>query len=237
MSECDNIPNPPEVEAAFPAGSVPENKVTDISALCSYGMRAHVMTGFLRQLLINHFADPKNIEEPRIRKHIEAMGAWAPVDEDSNHDGILVESITRWLPAAADKRPAVLIKRNDWKWAREGIGDFGQGNSYTGSSTYSAFWHGSHTLFCLAQNGAEAEFLTTEVIRFLAHYAPAIRTEMNLHKFNIESVGGVGEVEEVTKGYAAPVTVAYVSEESWTLQPHAPRLKRVVFRASELLSG
>jgi len=237
MSDCDYIPNPPEVEAAFPAGSEPEERLTNISSLCSNGMRAHVMTGFLRQLLISHFSDPDNIDEPRIRKQIENVGAWAPVDSETNHDGIVVESITRWLPQAADNRPAVLIKRNDWSWLRQGIGDLTQGNVYTGSSTYSAFWQGSHTLFCLSQNGAEAEFLTTEVVRFLAQFSPAIRTEMNLHKFNLESVGGVSEVEEVTKGYAVPVTVAYVSEESWTLQPHAPRLKRVVFRASELLSG
>lgn len=237
MSECDDIPNPPEIEAAFPAGTVPEQRLTNISSLCSNGMRAHVMTGFLRQLLITHFSDPDNIDEPRIRKQLENAGAWSPIDGETNHDGIVVESITRWLPQAADNRPAVLIKRNDWGWKRQGVGDLTQGNQYTGSSTYSAFWQGSHTLFCLAQNGAEAEFLTTEVIRFLVRFAPAIRSELNLHRFTLESVGAVSEVEEVTKGYAVPVTVAYVSEESWTLQPHAPRLKRVVFKASELLSG
>lgn len=237
MSDCADIPNPPEIEAAYPAGTEPEDRTTSVSALCSYGMRAHVMTGFLRQLLIGHFSDPKNIEEPRIRKHIEAIGAWAPVDDELTHNGIVIESITRWLPQAADKRPAVIIKRNDWSWLKQGIGDLAQENLYTGNMTYSGLWRGSHTLFCLAQNGAEVEFLTTEVVKFLLTFSQTIRRELNLHKFQLENVGGVREVDEVTKGYAAPVTVAYVSEESWSVQPSAPRLKRIVFKASELLSG
>lgn len=237
MSDCEDIPNPPEIEAAYPAGSEPENRITNISALCSYGMRAHVMTGFLRQLLIGHFSDPKNIEEPRIRRHVETIGGWTPVDEELANNGILIESITRWIPQAADKRPAVLIKRNDWRWAKQGIGDLAAENRYTGNTTYSGLWQGTHTLFCFAQNGAEVEFLTTEVVKFLLTFSPVIRTEMGLHKFYLETIGGVREVDEVTKGYAAPVTVAYVSEEIWSIQPYAPRLKRIVFKASELLSG
>jgi hypothetical protein len=38
------------------------------------------------------------------------------------------------------------------------------------------------------------------------------------------------------QGYAVPVTVAYVAEESWALQPVAPRLKRIVLKASELFA-
>jgi hypothetical protein len=64
-----------------------------------------------------------------------------------------------------------------------------------------------------------------------------IREQMNLHQFYVDEVGGVGEVQEVTQGYAVPVTVAYVAEESWSVQPYVPRLKRIVFKASDLLSG
>jgi hypothetical protein len=59
---------------------------------------------------------------------------------------------------------------------------------------------------------------------------------MNLMKFGVTEVGGIGEVQEVVQGYAVPVTVAYVAEESWALQPVAPRLKRIVLKASELFA-
>lgn len=236
MSDCNNPTNPPEIEAQFPAGSTPEKRLGTVSALCSYGMRPHVMTGFLRQLLMTHFSDPNNIEEPKIRRHVETLGTWKPADQGTDSGGILIESITRWLPNTADKRPAILIKRNSWRWLRQGIGDLTGKNDYTGESSYAGFWEGSHTLFCLAPSGVETEFLTTEVVKFLINFSPLIRDQMDLHKFIVSEVGGIGEVQEVVQGYAVPVTVAYVAEEAWSLQPYAPRLKRIVFKASDLLS-
>lgn len=235
MSTCDNT-NPPDDTSQFPPGSKPENRVNSVSALCSYGMRPHVMTGLLRQLLLGHFSDPENIEEPRVRRQLEELGAWKPADNGLNAGGILIESITRWQPATADKRPAILIKRNAWKWNRLGIGDRMSTNVYEGSTQHTGLWEGSHTLFCLAPSGAETEFLATEVIKFLHRFSPWIREQMNLFQFIVSEVGGVGEVQEVIQGYAVPVTVAYMAEESWTLQPYAPRLKRIVFKATDLLS-
>lgn len=235
MSTCDDL-NPEEIEELYPEGSAPENRVKKVSALCSYGMRPHVMTGLLRQLLVDHFADIQNIEDPKVRRQIETLGAWQPVENGLNQPGILIESITRWNPNNADKRPAVLIKRNDWRWMRQTIGDKAGENPYTGSTSYMGFWEGSHTLYCLAQNGAETEFLTTEVVRFLVTFSPLIRDQMDLMRFLVSSVGGIGEVQEVIQGYAVPVTVSYVAEESWELQPYVPRLKRIVFKASDLMS-
>ena len=235
MSTCDDL-NPEEIEELYPEGSAPENRVKKVSALCSYGMRPHVMTGLLRQLLVDHFADVQNIEDPKVRRQIETLGAWQPVENGLNQSSILIESITRWNPNNADKRPAVLIKRNDWRWMRQTIGDKAGENPYTGSTSYIGFWECSHTLYCLAQNGAETEFLTTEVVRFLVTFSPLIRDQMDLMRFLVSSVGGIGEVQEVIQGYAVPVTVSYVAEESWELQPYVPRLKRIVFKASDLMS-
>lgn len=236
MTDCNDAPNPPEVEAQFPDGSAPEKRIERVSSLCSYGMRPHVMTGLLRQLLLAHYSDPNNIEEPRIRRQLAEIGMWKPSDNGLNAGGILIESITRWQPATADKRPAILIKRNGWRWMRQGIGDKLGTNVYEGSSTYAGMWEGSHTLFCLAPAGAETEFLATETVKFLHNFGPWIREQMGLHQFHISEVGGVGEVQEAIQGYAVPVTVAYMAEEAWTLQPYAPRLKRIVFKATDILS-
>jgi len=237
VTDCNSNPNPPEVDALFPPDTEPENRLPKVSSLCSYGMRPHVMTGFLRQLLIGHFSDPENIEEPRLRRQLFNLKEWEPVSEEIDYRGVLIESITRATRRSADKRPAILLKRNSWQWLRKGIGDLTDKNLYTGEASYSGFWEGSHTVFCLAQNGAEAEFLAMEVVKFLILFSPMIREQMELHRFFVAQVGGVGEVQEVVQGYAIPITVAYVAEEHWAVQPYAPRLKRIVFKASDLLSG
>jgi hypothetical protein len=238
VSTCDEPQNPETVEAQFPSGSTPENRVDNVSALCSYGMRPHVMTGLLRQLLLGHFADPENIDDARVRQQLADLNAWRPEEEDETvtTSGILIESITRWAPNTADKRPAIIIKRNTWQWSKVVIGDKAAQNIYTGKESYFGFWQGSHTIYCMAGTGAETEFLATEVVKFLILFSPLIRTQMELKKFYVSEVGGVGEVQEVVQGYAVPVTVAYVAEENWSIQPYAPRLKRIVFKASDLLS-
>ncbi len=220
-----------------PIDPAPETRIDKVSALCSYGMRPHVMTGLLRQLLITHFADPNNIEEPRLRQKLKETGGWLPDENGLNNGGILIESITRWLPNEADNRPAILIKRNKWAWSRLSIGGGKVGtNIFEGSEQYAGLWEGSHTLYCLSLTGLEAELLTMEVVRFLQHFGPWIRDQMDLMRFIVAEVGGVGEVQEVVQGYAVPVTVAYVAEESWALQPAAPRLKRIVLKASDLFA-
>lgn len=238
MSDCSTPENSPEVEAQFPDGSQPENRVDKVSALCSYGMRPHVMTGLLRQLLMGHFTDPQHIEEPRVRRQIEMLNQWQPEPEveQPTRRGILIESITRWVPNSADKRPALLIKRNSWTWLKQTIGDRLESNPYTGKNSYFGFWQGSHTIYCMSGTGAETEFLAAEVVKFLILFSPLIRSQLELHKFFVSEVGGVGEVQEVVQGYAVPVTVTYVAEENWSIQPYVPRLKRIVFKASDLLS-
>jgi hypothetical protein len=46
-----------------------------------------------------------------------------------------------------------------------------------------------------------------------------IRDQMDLHKFFVAEVGGAGEIQEVLQGNAVRRTVAYVAEETWSLQP------------------
>lgn len=236
MSDCNEPQNPPEVEAQFPPGSTPENRVDKVSSLCSYGMRPHVMTGVLRQLLMSHFADAENIEDLRVRQQLETIKAWQPEMNNLSSSGILIESITRWSPNTEDKRPAIIIKRNGWSWMKQAIGDKLASNWATGQDSYFGFWQGSHTIYCMAGNGAETEFLATEVVKYLILFSPLIRQQLELHKFLISEVGGVGEVQEVVQGFAVPVTVTYVAEENWSIQPYVPRLKRIVFKASDLLS-
>lgn len=218
-----------------PAGN-PENRITSIKQLCEYGMRPHLVTGLLRQLLITHFADINNIEDPQLRKKFTESGMWRPDENGLNDSGLLIESITRWTPNSANKRPAILIKRNTWEWQKIGIGDLTSTNYIDGSKSYSGLWQGSHSLYCIAAWGLETELLATEVVRFLLHFSPWVREQMDFKKFGVTSVGGIGEVQEVVQGFAVPVTVAYVAEESWALQPTAPRLKRIVLKASDLFA-
>ena len=191
-----------------------------ISDWCSIAPRPHLMTGFFREWFKHHFADVSNIEARQLRGLL-----WSAMPATK----ILVESITQWKPENTEKRPAIIIKRNDWSVQRVGIDDRLMGSvPLTGERYYATYLTGTHTLFCLAGSGTQAEILAGEVYREMIQFGPVIRHELDLMRFAVAGVGGLFELEEARQNYAVPVTVTYAVEERWQLTPYAPTLKKVV---------
>ena len=154
-----------------------------IPTLCSIGPRALLMTGFFREWLTVHFSQEANIEHPELRSKL-----WSTLDSSK----ILIESITRFHPTMTEKRPAVIIKRNDWTLQHRGIGDLMQGGmDLDGASHYETFVAGSHTLFCLSPVAGEAEILGAEVYREFNQFSAAIRESMGLLRFQVAGVGSL----------------------------------------------
>jgi len=207
----------------------PEDRTSKVSSLCSLGMRPQLMTGVLRQLLMQHFADKDNLEEQALRAADADLHDFLWRADDTT--GIVIDSVTRWDPGLVERRPAVILKRNSWQNVRMGIGDRHMGMAGTnGQERYSTFMAGSHTLFCIATEGAETELLAAEVYRTLITFSPEILKSMQLHRFTVMEVSSLSKLQEATDRYVAAVTVAYAHEESWQLNLHGPVLKRLVFQ-------
>lgn len=187
---------------------------------CSIAPRPHLMTGFFREWFINHFAKTENIEAKELRGKL-----WKAIP-DTN---IVIESITQWRPDLTQKRLAIIIKRNDWQVQRITIGDRLHGNiPFTGNREQSVLVTGSHTFFCLAGRGTEAEILAAEVYREMMQFGPVIRDELDLKRFVVVSVGSLFELEESKENFGVPVTVSYVADENWQLVPQSVVLKSIV---------
>lgn len=187
---------------------------------CSIAPKPHLMTGFFREWFINHFANSDNIEAKELRGKL-----WKAVPATD----IVIESITQWRPDLTQKKLAIIIKRNDWQPQRISIDDRLHGGLPTSANReHSILIAGSHTFFCLAGKGTEAEILAAEVYREMMQFGPIIRDELDLKRFSLVSVGSLFELEEWKETYGVPVTVSYVADENWTLVPQAPVLKRIV---------
>ena len=202
-----------------------EIRVDRVSSICSLGMRPLLMTGFLRQNLMEHFAEKDQIEDGSLKDYL-----W----KSSADSSILIESITRWKPNETAARPALIIKRGPWRVERKGINDqnFGADN-LDGYDRYSTFMHGSHTIYCITNTGAECEKLSAEVYRHLITFTPLIRQELKLHRFVVAEVGPLSELEESDEHFVVPISVTYSHEEAWTLKPQVPKLKRIVLTTFE----
>jgi len=117
-----------------------------------------------------------------------------------------------------------------------GIGDITGEDYRSGELTFGGYWQGSHTIFALAKEGAEAQILAIEVAKCLLWFGSEILEQLELQRFVPVSIGEVAALKESREHYVVPVVVAYVVPEFWKLQPDAPRTKRIVFRTSQTLS-
>jgi len=186
------------------------------SSICSLGWRPLLLTGFLLEWMRHHFSDAGQIEDSDLTNTL-----WK-ADATTN---LLVESVTRWKPELTEKRPAIIVKRNDIQNERQVIDDRAMGA--IGDVMYATWLKGSHTLFCIAKEGAEAEKLATEVYRELIEFGPVVRQMMQLHKFVLQGIGAVIRLQEAKESFAVPVTVAYAFQETWAIKHSAPMFKKI----------
>jgi hypothetical protein len=189
------------------------------------------MQGALRQLLIQHFGDTRNILNGTLRQKMERDGVWRP----GTDTGIQIESLHKWEPELTEARPALILKEGAWQWQRRGIGDQAGGNEIDGRRFFGGYWQGSHTIFALANEGAEAQILAIEALKSLLMFEQEILIQLELQRFVPVSIGEVSALKESSENYVVPIVFAYSVPEWWEIKPDAPRLKQVVFRASETL--
>jgi hypothetical protein len=207
-----------------PPGEEPEVRVEHFSSVCSLGLTPILMTGALMQILGDHFARRENIEHPSLRDYL-----WRA----NIKDGILIADVTAWDPTNVEHRPAVIVKENAWQAHKLAI-DNRLVPTPDGYEHFTTLMIGSHTLFCLAGEGAEAKILGSEVVLELLEFSSTIRRDLDLVSFSVAELGPVFKLKEATENFAVPVTVAYASNLTWAIEPDAPKLKRFVLSANLL---
>jgi hypothetical protein len=177
--------------------------------------RPLLTTGILIQWMRQHFTNPANIENPMLR---EAL--WTA---DIATTGIVIDSVFKWNPAQTEMRPGIFVKRNPWKILRYGIDDrkmVGVNNGCcvsTNTRIHNTMCQGSHTLFCITGESAEAELLAAEVYRELMEFGPVARAVFNFLRFTVTDVGEPSILEEATEIFVVPVVVSYGAQDVWTV--------------------
>lgn len=186
-------------------------------SLAHTGFRPYLLTGMLRQLLLQHFANADNIEEPDLKELI-----W----QEAQGTGILVESVWRWRADTIEKRPAILLKQNAYRNFRVLINDR-YGSDARGFEHYVTTWVGSHTVMVIHASGAAASVLATEVQRDLTQWFVVLGPYHGLLRLQVTEVGAVSEVEESSQHYVVPIVVGWAYEEKWSVRPDALPLQTV----------
>lgn len=197
------------------------------SAICSLSHRRLLVTGLLVQLLRAHFGNPDSIEDDRLRDRLWSDGevtnaATPPTGK------ILIEDSSVWKPQLSGQRPAIIVRPNDWTPKKISINN-ASGNTSEGFVEYTRAYVGSHTVFVIAREGAEAELLADEAYNYLEMFGPQIRPAFHFTMFDTVHKGAPGLVKEAGDYQGVPITVAYAWTRTWVLRQHAPVLKKINF--------
>jgi hypothetical protein len=200
--------------------TAPEDRTDPASSLCSYGPRPLLLTGILRLLLTDHFSSAANFEHDQLALY-QAERVWTA---DESTTAIRIEDALTWTPEISGLKPAIIIKQNDYDVLHLGLADV-SGTTPQGFTEHTVLWKGSHTLFCLSKEGAEAVILGQEVGRYLLHFGNVFRKEFKLHSWKVMQMGAPAKIKELPGKFGVPVTVSICYEDSWILHQHTPLLK------------
>jgi len=195
---------------------MPEDWTSTPDTLCALGPTPQIMTSLFLTWLREHFSDSDNIEHAIFRDRL-----W---DSEACATRVMIEDATVWTPEMTQRRPALLVKRNSWEHTKRFTFDSQSGTTEDGRPTYTKLWRGSHTIFAVSPEGGECEILVAETYRFLMHFGPIFRQYFNLMKFELLQVGELSMIEETSKAYACPITVAYGWQENWAIRPWGPNI-------------
>lgn len=213
-----------------------------ISSLCSTGPLISVLTGAFVAILRDHFSNPNNLEFGGTTEFREVDGsgfgiAEVPLEqlqryiwkEDRRITNILIDPVWKYNREDIQRRPGLLVKRNQWTTQKVAIGDghtiASGGNGRVEGRYQTRLIVGSHTVFCIGGSAAEAELLASEVFGHFMGFAQVVREELKLHSFEVQSIEAVSHFEEHNDKYVVPVVLGYTSAKAWRTDVVAPYLK------------
>jgi hypothetical protein len=158
------------------------------------------------------FANTNNIVQKGLKDKL-----WT----DSEQTKIAILPLTAWEPTFTERRPGLIIKRQELKHVRLGINNQLMGGmtspSGYGTQVHSTSIQGSHTVFCIAGESGEAEQLGAEVAYELLKFAPLMRALLDFIRIEFVGLGEVVKLEEASENFMVPANLAYVFRSEWVV--------------------
>lgn len=211
------------------------------STIGSTGVDPVLITAILIRTLRHCYSDRSRIANPALRDNV-----WTK-DPDSR---ITIEHVWRWTPNIAGNRPALLIRRDEYRTIRLGIGDryqFGPAPETRGVpadriealnvESYGKADVGSHTVLCVDTDGGSAEYLAQETRAMLLAISPILVQDFGLYRFEVAGLGPAQQIAESRDHLAVPIvcTIALHLRYSVMLQAHT--LKSVLLESNAVPYG
>lgn len=218
-----------------------------VTTICSTRHPASVLGGIFVQWCRQHFSDVKNLEyngeneyaNPEFTIPLDELQQfiWNPKVELTK---IMIQMVWDYNPENIQMRPGIFVKRNKQQTQKIAINNgqtIGAKRSRDGGigqvrgAMNACIIFGSHTIFCCANSGAQAELVAAELFNEFIAFGPLIREKMELTSFQVEGLEEAALLEEFNDHWVVPLVITYAYPRIWRVDLVAPWLKTLSIRA------
>lgn len=174
--------------------------------LCARPITTVDITAVIKIILTSYFGNADNILHANLKDRIYS---------DTDTTGLSIEAGSAFTPTKAERRPAIIIRRGEWKNSQEGFyGGFVQGSS---PGQFVRLVMGSHNIICIGKTPGEAEILGDEVFRLFSHVTPQMLERSCLDSFKVIGLSEIKPLQEGRDHYAAMIQLTYRFYETWEI--------------------
>lgn len=201
----------------------PQQSLLDTEYYGLYPIRPASLTRAFLNILRNYFTKPNLLRTERFRKK---YNQGVTIEQQTN---VLIVTPFAWRPDIADQRPAIVVRRLEWRPHRMGLSD-GQ-IRYKEHKPFAEFivgYSGSHVILCHSRESGEVDMLVEEVMNCFLWLGPFIRRALRLASFSAPLIDKVA-MHTVNRDYfVCPVVLKYEWTEGWVYDKGTDELEDIV---------
>ncbi len=190
------------------------------SSLCNIYYTPRLITGMVIDTLRQHYADNELIEEKNLKDAIF---------KNNDSTDILIQEVSDWRPQNTQKRPAIIVARGRIEKSKEkrSIGN----RLHLEPDTFAAVFTGSLDLFCIANTGAQAELLATDVYKNLLYFSSFYKSTLNLAWWDLDYIEKISKIEEAQEHYCVPVRMDFGYYDIWRIAKNDVPIRSITVSA------
>lgn len=181
-----------------------------IAQLCTDGLSPRAVDQILWRVLVSHFVDPDNLFNQDLD--------YLVFNENQAQGTIRIAMNTTFDATAAERLPALIIKRGQQESRRIVIGDLASTPGVTSNERrYVRRLIGSHQIMIISAVDGEVEALSLEVLDLLTCVSPVL---VSLYPFGDFQVAGLSEMQlmsQVGNKYGVMLGMQYQYEYGWSV--------------------
>lgn len=209
-----------------------------VSALKEAHLSPQLITGYFLRLIQNKFSDKNNQLDETLRNDKYVYHAPNMVDQNAS-TGILITTPYKFKPQTGQKRPAILVARaslavdpavaigSKWHTPTNLVGNGHNPNTEAtlGQNQILNFFSGSMVFYCIAEEAAAAEILSTELLYFFTDHERPIVNDLGLTRMRVGNLARPQPVEEYKDNWVVTLTLSYNYQRAAVARTESPLLK------------